>query len=157
MKTPREQGRARVRVGEFCGQVSRRGRDSDKRLIKPDHIFEREPVSATKASELCSHSKSPFVLSQSQTRNTFVCFLTQRPARVGKPCFSRCPWKDSKRTLFMQDNKAGYLGPQERGGSFEKGRSPQILPACRWPLLMAKSPNSHPNQAPHWPSGFLVG
>lgn len=141
-ETPRGQGRDRVRVGVFCGQVFRWGRDSGKRLIKSAHIFGREPVSATKASELCSHSKSPFVLSRSQTQNIlFVCFLTQRPTTVGKPCFSCCPLKDSKITLFMQEHRAGHLGPQGRGGSFEKGRDPQIpefthKPGLPWDLAL---------------------
>lgn len=43
------------------------GRDSDKQLIKSAHILEKESVSATKGSELCSHSKSSFVLSQSDS------------------------------------------------------------------------------------------
>lgn len=39
------------------------GRDGNKQFIKLAHIFEKELVSATKGSELCSHFKPSFVLS----------------------------------------------------------------------------------------------
>lgn len=39
------------------------GRERNKQLIKLAYVFEKELVFATKGSELCSHSKSSFVLS----------------------------------------------------------------------------------------------
>lgn len=64
--------------GKDCDISASKWGDSNKQLIKSAHIFKKEPVSATKASELYSHSKSSFVLSQRQTRELFV-FLPRVP------------------------------------------------------------------------------
>lgn len=75
---------------------------------------------------------------------------------MGKPGFSYWPWKDSKTTLFVQDNEAGYLAPQERDGSCEKGRGPQLLPAGRSALLMTGFLNLQTKQAPRGSSGCVL-
>lgn len=86
-----------------------------------------------------------------KVRLSMFVFLSREilssPPGVGKPGFSYWSWKDSETTLFVQDNEAGYLGPQERAHSCEKGRGPQLFSTCRYALLMAKFLNSHTNQA----------
>lgn len=113
--------------------------------------FEKEPVSATKPLNFAPIPSPLLFYHKVRLWSVFVCFLTQRPPGVGKPCFHYCPWKGSKITVC----KTMKLVPQSPGGSCEMGRGPQILPAYGSALLMAKLPGSPINQGLQRPSGLL--
>lgn len=76
---------------------------------------------------------------------------------MGKSGFSYCPWRDSKITLFVQDNDAGDLGPQE-GGPVVRREGAPTAPRLRGCTADGPIPEfTHkPNPSLVWGVLFLV-
>lgn len=131
------------------------GRNSNKQLIKSAHIFEKEPVSATKGSELCSQYKSSFVLSQSQTQ--YVCLFSYPEIPLGweRLVFHIGPGEILKHYL-CKIMKLGTWVPRTEVAVVRREWGPQNSSARGPALLMAKFLNSHTNLAPRWSSGFFL-